>query len=106
MATHSSILAWKIPWTEEPDRHSPQCWKELDMTEWPSVVNHQYSVLQQISKTYSSHITELLCPLNSNSPVLLPSVPGNYHPILVSVSLTVLDTEETFLTSASFRISP
>ena len=20
MATHSTILAWKIPWTEEPDR--------------------------------------------------------------------------------------
>ena len=20
MATHSNILAWKIPWTEEPDR--------------------------------------------------------------------------------------
>ena len=20
MATHSSILAWRIPWTEEPDR--------------------------------------------------------------------------------------
>ena len=20
MATHSSMLAWKIPWTEEPDR--------------------------------------------------------------------------------------
>ena len=20
MATHSSILAWKIPWTEEPER--------------------------------------------------------------------------------------
>ena len=20
MATHSSILAWKIPWTEEPDK--------------------------------------------------------------------------------------
>ena len=20
MATHSSLLAWKIPWTEEPDR--------------------------------------------------------------------------------------
>ena len=20
MATHSSILAWKIPWTEDPDR--------------------------------------------------------------------------------------
>jgi len=23
MATHSSILAWKIPWTEEPGRLSP-----------------------------------------------------------------------------------
>ena len=22
-ATHSSILAWKIPWTEEPGGHSP-----------------------------------------------------------------------------------
>ena len=85
MATHSSILAWKIPWTEEPDRHSPRCWKESDTTEWPSIINHQYSVLQQISKTYSSHVTELLCPLNSNSPVLLPSAPGNYHPIPVSV---------------------
>ena len=23
MATHSSTLAWKIPWTEEPDRLQP-----------------------------------------------------------------------------------
>ena len=27
MATHSSILAWKIPWTEELDRL--QCWTRL-----------------------------------------------------------------------------
>ena len=33
MATHSSILAWKIPWTEEPGRLcSPWGCKELDMT--------------------------------------------------------------------------
>ena len=31
MATHSSILAWRIPWAEEPG--SPQGRKELDMTE-------------------------------------------------------------------------
>ena len=30
MATHSSILAWKIPWTEEPGRLQS---KESDMTE-------------------------------------------------------------------------
>ena len=34
MATHSSILAWRIPQTEEPDRlHSPWGPKELDRTE-------------------------------------------------------------------------
>ena len=32
MATHSSILAWRIPWTEEPG-YSPWGRKELDMTE-------------------------------------------------------------------------
>ena len=33
MATHSNILAWEIPWTEEPGGYSPWCHKELDMTE-------------------------------------------------------------------------
>ena len=34
MATHCSILAWRIPWTEEPGRlYSPQGFKELDMIE-------------------------------------------------------------------------
>ena len=32
MGTHSSILAWKIPWTEEPG-YSPLGSKELDVTE-------------------------------------------------------------------------
>ena len=33
MATHSSILAWKIPWTEEPGRLSPWGRIESDATE-------------------------------------------------------------------------
>ena len=33
MATHSSILALRIPWTEKVGRYSPQGYKELDMTE-------------------------------------------------------------------------
>ena len=34
MATHSSILAWRIPWTEEPDRlQSMESKKESDVTE-------------------------------------------------------------------------
>ena len=31
MATHSSVLAWRIPWTEEPG--GPWGHKESDMTE-------------------------------------------------------------------------
>ena len=33
MTTHSSIPAWRSPWTEEPGRYSVWGGKELDMTE-------------------------------------------------------------------------
>ena len=33
MAIHSSTLAWKIPWMEEPEGYSPWGRKESDMTE-------------------------------------------------------------------------
>ena len=33
MATHFSILAWKIPWTGEPGGLTPWGHKELDMSE-------------------------------------------------------------------------
>ena len=33
MATHSSILAWKIPWMEEPDGLEPMGSQESDKTE-------------------------------------------------------------------------
>ena len=38
MATHSSILAWRIPWREEPAGYSPYCCKESDMTERPTLL--------------------------------------------------------------------
>ena len=33
MATHSSVLAWRIPWTEEPGGYSPWGHKESDTVE-------------------------------------------------------------------------
>ena len=33
MTTHSSILAWRIPWTEEPVGYCAWGGKELDTTE-------------------------------------------------------------------------
>ena len=49
MATHSSILAWRIPWTEETDGlYSPWGCKQLDTTE-------QYLFVWQYSITYIYH---------------------------------------------------
>ena len=33
LATHTSVLAWRIPWTDEPGRLESMKPQELDMTE-------------------------------------------------------------------------
>ena len=43
MATHSSVLAWKVPWTEEPTSYSPWDYKELDMTECIHTHTHTHT---------------------------------------------------------------
>ena len=40
MATHSSILVWRIPWTEEPGGVQVHKVTELDMTEQLSTHTH------------------------------------------------------------------
>ena len=44
MATHSSILAWKIPWTEEPGRLSP----------WGRRVGHDWVTSLSVKKPFES----------------------------------------------------
>ena len=41
MTTHCSILAWKIPWTEEPGGYSPQGLKEPNTTECMRTHTHK-----------------------------------------------------------------
>ena len=38
IATHSSILVWEIPWSEEPSGLQSMGLQELDTIEW---INHQ-----------------------------------------------------------------
>ena len=38
-ATHSNILAWRIPWTEDPGRPSPWGRKESETTERLSFIH-------------------------------------------------------------------
>ena len=40
MATHSSVLAWRIPWTEEPGGLQSMGRKESDMPEQLSTAQH------------------------------------------------------------------
>ena len=56
MATHSSILAWEIPWTDEPGGlQSMGVTKELDMTE----VTKQQLPFPTIRNFHSIHSTSL-----------------------------------------------
>ena len=49
MATHTSILAWRIPWTEEPGRvYNPWGCKELDTTEQLSLIHSIYNFIQNL----------------------------------------------------------
>ena len=45
MATHSSILAWRVPWTEEPGGLQPIGCKELDITE--VTLAHKHTLIKK-----------------------------------------------------------
>ena len=52
MATHFSILAWRIPWTEEPDRLLSMGPQESDTT-WQlnhhhHAIHHQTSIIKNL----------------------------------------------------------
>ena len=49
MATHSSILGWRIPWTEESLGCSPWGYKEVNTTEWLTLFMFHFH-----SKNYDS----------------------------------------------------
>ena len=42
MATHSSILTWRIPWTEKPGRLQPMGLQKVGVTEWLNNTEHVF----------------------------------------------------------------
>ena len=58
MTTHSSILPWKIPWTEKPGRLQSMVCKESDMTECTCTHTHTYTHIHTHTHThtYVKHI--------------------------------------------------
>ena len=49
MATHSSILTWRIPWTKDLASYSPWDCKELDMTEGFSLSISKFHLIQHLN---------------------------------------------------------
>ena len=57
MATHSSTLAWEIPWTQEPDGLQSVGSQESDTTEQ---LNHHYHLLQADTRVH--YLSSLMVP--------------------------------------------
>ena len=47
LATHFRVLAWRIPWTEEPGRQHPRGCRELDTTERRTHTHQQSHVTEE-----------------------------------------------------------
>ena len=60
VATHSSTLAWKIPWTEEPGIYSPWSRKEWDTTEQLHMVHVEENEISPLLPPFG-HFIVLLC---------------------------------------------
>ena len=64
MATHSSILAWRIPWMVTLEGYSPQGHKESDMTEATMahvIVDESVCGHQWIPYTFSHGAPSICC---------------------------------------------
>ena len=59
VATHSSILAWRIPWTEEPGGLQPTGCKESDMTEQLTL---SYFNLKKEAPKVKKEVESSTCP--------------------------------------------
>ena len=73
MATHSSILAWEIPWTEEPGIHGvTNSWTGLSVPvcthTHTELINNVVIVSDEQQRDSAIHIHVSILPLNSPSP--------------------------------------
>ena len=62
LSTHSSILAWRISWTEEPGGHSPRGHKKSDVTEHACMQLPSRSILEHFSSLQKRYYLSLSHP--------------------------------------------
>jgi len=105
MATHSSILAWEIPWTEESGRLQFMGLKK-NQTQLHDSVQFSCSVVSDSLQPHGLQHTRLLCP----SPI--PGVDSNSCPLsrwchpTISPSVIPFSSHlQSFPASGSFPVS-
>ena len=79
MATHSSILAWKISRTEEPGGLQSMGSKESGTTEWLTQHTAIVSMFHFGSSDLIHFTAESLCPLTTLSLSPVPTPPPDLH---------------------------
>ena len=92
MATHSSILAWRIPWAEEPgglqfivSQRVGHGWSDLACTCMHASISTEYIPKRAIAVSWGKHfLTVIILPiaLHSGYNNLLPSQEYRYLPLL------------------------
>ena len=82
MTTHSSILAWRIPWTQEPGGHDWSNWARSFAKLYPTVCNPMdcstpgFPVLHCLPKFPQTHVLWVSDAIQSSHPLSLPSPPA------------------------------
>ena len=67
MATHSSILAWRIPWTEEPGSYSPCCHQSRTWLSNSHTHTHTHTYTHSSRTLWKGKLTSPHPPRNPHS---------------------------------------
>ena len=94
MTTHSSILAWRISWTEEPGRATVDRVAELDMTEmiWHACM-HIYNISMYVYIVCLLLIVNFVIP-NTKKEILKKKLERNLKRIKLSPVIFPVMVEE------------
>ena len=98
MAIHSSILAWKIPWMEEPGRGR----KELDTTERLHFSAHISLHLKDTTGVFAKSLDEINILHALHSPLSLSCSSPNRKGMTTYYDLILMNLYLLLITIASF----
>ena len=90
MATHSSFLAWRIPWTKEPGRLQSMALQQSDTTERLNKSTCAHTHTHKKTHTHSHTHTVLLCSTGNPTQYLIITYRGKEKEMFTAIiSITV-----------------